>query len=195
MMALAEGMRYRLVAAWSIYSLTLPNRKDKIRLDIQESASSIHILHVFRMHQKAEAVPCREWPASGPGRLRPGPWFLVGVSAEAPGSSMTSRDHRAPSGCARCPAVTVMLEAGGAGTYTQRAIPGRESRLGSFVCKVSRAGALDGGDDSYALIWAVCRGESSSSGVTASWPGARRPGPPRPEGGAGAGPAAPQAPP
>ena len=49
---------------------------------------------------------CRGWPASGPGRLRPGPWFLTGVSAEAPGSSMTSRVR--PPGtfsCARCPAV------------------------------------------------------------------------------------------
>jgi hypothetical protein len=34
---------------------------------------------------------CRGWPASGPGRRWPGPWFLAGVSAEAPGSSMTSR--------------------------------------------------------------------------------------------------------
>ena len=34
---------------------------------------------------------CRGWPASGPGRLPPGPWFLTGVSAEAPGSSVTSR--------------------------------------------------------------------------------------------------------
>ncbi len=32
-------------------------------------------------------APCRGWPASGPGRLRPGPWFLTGVSAETPGSS------------------------------------------------------------------------------------------------------------
>jgi hypothetical protein len=24
---------------------------------------------------------CRGWPASGPGRLLPGPWFLTGVSA------------------------------------------------------------------------------------------------------------------
>jgi hypothetical protein len=28
---------------------------------------------------------CRGWPASGPGRLRPGPWFLTGVSAEVSG--------------------------------------------------------------------------------------------------------------
>jgi hypothetical protein len=36
-------------------------------------------------------APCRGWPASGPGRLRPGPCLLTGVSAEAPGSSVTSR--------------------------------------------------------------------------------------------------------
>ena len=34
---------------------------------------------------------CRGWPASGPGRLPPGPWFLTGVSVEAPGSSVTLR--------------------------------------------------------------------------------------------------------
>jgi hypothetical protein len=27
-------------------------------------------------------APCRGWPASGPGRLAPGPWFLTGVSVE-----------------------------------------------------------------------------------------------------------------
>jgi hypothetical protein len=36
-------------------------------------------------------APCRGWPASGPGRLLPGPWFLSGVSIETPGSSVTSR--------------------------------------------------------------------------------------------------------
>ena len=74
---------------------------------------------------------CRGWPASGPGRLRPVPWFLTGVSAETPGSSMTSRVR--PPGtfsCARCPAVPVMLEAGGADTYTRRAIPGSEPSQG-----------------------------------------------------------------
>ena len=34
--------------------------------------------------------------------------------------------HQELSACAGCPAVTVMLDAGGAGTYTQRAIPGHE---------------------------------------------------------------------
>jgi hypothetical protein len=27
----------------------------------------------------SRAAPCRGWPASGPGRLRPGPWSLTGV--------------------------------------------------------------------------------------------------------------------
>ncbi len=72
-------------------------------------------------------APCRGWPASDPGRLLPGPCLLTGVPAEAPGSSVTSR-VRSPGNftCPRCPAVTVTLDAGGAGTYTQRAIPGSE---------------------------------------------------------------------
>jgi len=41
----------------------------------------------------SRAAPCRGWPASGPGRLRPGPWSLTGVLVEAPASSMTSRVH------------------------------------------------------------------------------------------------------
>jgi len=41
------------------------------------------------------------WPASGPGRLRPGLWSLTGVSAVAPGLSVTSRD-RYLSTCAGC---------------------------------------------------------------------------------------------
>ena len=67
------------------------------------------------------------WPAPGPGRLPPGPCLLAGVSAETPGSSVTSR-VRSPGTltCAHCPAVTVALEAGGADTHTQRAIPGSE---------------------------------------------------------------------
>ena len=36
-------------------------------------------------------APCRGWPAFGPGGLWPGPCLLTGVSAEAPGSSVTSR--------------------------------------------------------------------------------------------------------
>ena len=31
---------------------------------------------------RGQNAPCRGWPASGPDRLRPGPWFLAGVSAE-----------------------------------------------------------------------------------------------------------------
>jgi hypothetical protein len=40
---------------------------------------------------ESRPVPCRGWPASGPGRLPPGPCLLAGVSVEAPGSSLTSR--------------------------------------------------------------------------------------------------------
>ena len=57
----------------------------------------------------------------------------------APGSSVTSR-VRSPGTftCARCPAVTVTLEAGGAGTYTQSAIPGaRRFRLAQRRAKGS----------------------------------------------------------
>ena len=49
------------------------------------------------------------------------------VRREAPGSSVTSRDVRLPGTFRPCwlsAAVTVTLEAGGADTYTQRAIPG-----------------------------------------------------------------------
>ena len=62
----------------------------------------------------------------------PAPWSLTGVPAEV---SRIKHDFActfaAPSTCVRCPAATVMLDAGGAGTYTQRAIPGSEPRLGS----------------------------------------------------------------
>jgi hypothetical protein len=51
------------------------------------------IPRIFRIMETSPFLPapCRGWPASGPGRLRPGPWFLTGVSAVAPGSSATSR--------------------------------------------------------------------------------------------------------
>jgi hypothetical protein len=64
------------------------------------------------------------------GQARPGLWSLAGVSAEAPGSSVTLR-VRSPStfACAPCPAATVTLEAGGADTDTQRAIPGLKPDL------------------------------------------------------------------
>jgi len=39
---------------------------------------------MFRI-MAACAPACRGWPASSPGRLRPGPWFLTGVSAEVSG--------------------------------------------------------------------------------------------------------------
>ena len=41
------------------------------------------IPRIFRIMElpPCPPAPCRGWPASGPGRLRPGPWFLTGVSA------------------------------------------------------------------------------------------------------------------
>ena len=69
---------------------------------------------------------CRGWPASGPGRLPPGPCLLAGVSAEVSGVkrdfACTLTRHFSPVLVAL--PVTVALEAGGADTYTLRAIPG-----------------------------------------------------------------------
>ena len=85
-------------------------------------------------------APCRGWPASGAGGLRPGPCVLTGVSAEV---SRIKRDfactfarHLPPVLVA--PAVTVTLEAGGADTYTQRAIPGSEPIQDSRTCACGR---------------------------------------------------------
>jgi hypothetical protein len=71
-------------------------------------------------------APYKEWPASGPGRLRLPLWFLTEVSAEAPGQALLRVMYVCPasSSCALCPAVAVTIEAGGAGTNTERAIPG-----------------------------------------------------------------------
>ena len=43
------------------------------------------IPRIFRIMKLPPRIPapCRGWPASGPGRLPPGLWFLTGVSAEA----------------------------------------------------------------------------------------------------------------
>jgi hypothetical protein len=71
-------------------------------------------------------------------------WFLTGVSAEAPGSSVTSRVRSpGPLTRARWPAVTVMLDAGGADTYTQRAIPGPDLRLRSIALRCAGSVCLD----------------------------------------------------
>ena len=48
--------------------------------------------------------------------------------------------HQAPFTCTRCPAVTVTLEAGGAGTYTSRAIPGSEPSHGPCTLPLRRRG-------------------------------------------------------
>jgi hypothetical protein len=56
------------------------------------------------------------------GQAGPGLWFLTGVSAEAPGSRAAVKKFRS----LKVFSVWAVLEAGGAGTYTQRAIPGSE---------------------------------------------------------------------
>ena len=65
---------------------------------------------------------CRTCPSNPPPSHppRPPPRLPRPRTARRPDSG------RALSACAHCPAVTVTLEAGGAGTYTQRAIPGAE---------------------------------------------------------------------
>jgi hypothetical protein len=83
-------------------------------------------------------VPCRGWPASA----RAGSCLtlicLSGVSAEAPGSSVTLR-VRSPGTftCARCPAVTVTLETGG----RTRTLSGPSSDLTSSVSGLLRDSA------------------------------------------------------
>jgi hypothetical protein len=74
------------------------------------------------------------WPASVQAGSGLGPWFLTGVSAETPGASMTSRVRSPGTFHARCPgAVTVTLEAGGAGTYIERAIPDLRPHQGLWL--------------------------------------------------------------
>ena len=92
------------------------------------SMSACHVIqdHPVYIPRRDARAPCRGWPASGPGRLRPGPWFLTGVSAVV---SRVKRDFAYTSARAFPPGLvvlrgTVALDAGGADTYTQRAIPG-----------------------------------------------------------------------
>ena len=86
--------------------------------------------HRCRQLGAGRPVACRPALCRGMARSRSGQapaWPLVsdGVPVETPGSSMTSRDvDQALSACARCPAGIVILEAGGADTDTQQAIPG-----------------------------------------------------------------------
>ena len=94
-----------------------------IDVGVPKSESSGYV-HVLRRRTLQGMARVRS------GQAPPGPWFPSGVFAEAPGSSMTSC-VRAPGRltCTLCPAARVMLEAGGADTYTQRAIPGSEPSL------------------------------------------------------------------
>src|SRR5260370_23981318 len=65
---------------------------------------------------RARSEQAADWPLVSDWSVRRGSW-----------SSVTSRvRHQAFFTRAGCPAVTVTLEAGGADTYTQRAIPGPE---------------------------------------------------------------------
>ena len=45
---------------------------------------------------RSPSWPCKGWPASGPGRLPPGPYLLTGVSAETPVSSVYIQRHLSP---------------------------------------------------------------------------------------------------
>ena len=83
--------------------------------------------------QRMTAAPCRGWPASGPGRLPPGPWFLAGGGAEAP----TLKGGRRP-----FPKETrSVLDGGGAPPDTERAIPGPRPYHGSAPsCHSRRCG-------------------------------------------------------
>jgi len=92
---------------------------------------------------RSASWPCKGWPASGPGRLPPGPYLLTGVSAETPVSSVYIQ--RAPFTCARRPAVTVPLETGGADTYIQRAIPGSEPGQDSCTFRLHAGRAIGDG--------------------------------------------------
>jgi hypothetical protein len=74
--------------------------------------------------RRVRPAACRGWPASGPGRLEPGPWFLTGVSVETPGSSSLRVHVDRPFYLCVLPAVTVVLDAGGADTYSSQAILG-----------------------------------------------------------------------
>src|SRR5215831_6689265 len=55
---------------------------------LSDRARSGHDIALYWM----TAAPCRGWPASGPGRLVPGPWFLAGGGAETP-RSRVAEDH------------------------------------------------------------------------------------------------------
>ena len=80
---------------------------------------------------------CRGWPASGPGRLAPAPWFLPGLSVETSGVKCDSRErspgtiHLYSLPCGHC-------HAGGADTDTQRAIPGLQPSQDACTFRLPR---------------------------------------------------------
>ena len=90
--------------------------------------------------------PRRGWPASGPGRLPPGPHLLTAVSAESPVSTRGGRVHSPGTfhlKCGHSPA----LRLEGADTYIQRAIPGSEPGQDSCTFRLHAAApsAMAGG--------------------------------------------------
>jgi hypothetical protein len=57
---------------------------------------------------RSPSWPCRGWPASGPGRLPPGPYLLTGVSAETPVSKRVHSPgtlHLCSAACGHSPAL------------------------------------------------------------------------------------------
>jgi hypothetical protein len=83
-----------------------------------------HPAHIPRRHNERLAGDGSRPARAG---FRPALSLWPECPQRSPGSSVTLR-VRLPGTFtrARCPAATVMLDAGGAGTYTQRAIPGPE---------------------------------------------------------------------
>jgi hypothetical protein len=68
------------------------------------------IPRIFRIMElpRWPPAPCRGWRASGPGRLRPGPWFLTGVSVVVSG---VKRSNLACTLAGTFPPVLVVLRA------------------------------------------------------------------------------------
>ena len=135
------GCRARIIAR----ACSMAVMSCQVRLPVTRSRNgwpmSRHLLYLRTTSPGCPAQPrlgpsalCRGWPTPGPGRLRPRPCLLTGLSAEAPGSSVASR-VRSPGivRCACCPAVTVTLDAGGAGHGHSAGHP----RIRPLLCQVS----------------------------------------------------------
>jgi len=118
---------------------------------------------IFRIMVTACAVQGMARVRSGQARARP--LVLAGVPVVVSG---VKRDLACPFtrhlACARCPAVTVALDAGGAGTYTSQAIPGSESSQ-DFAASGLPVDCLAHPACPCGLclgVWAVSRGRTTS---------------------------------